>query len=492
MIGIYIRVSSEEQAVNGYSIQSQIDACVKKCNNYDHKTYVDDGVSGELLWERPALSNLREDIEDGIIDKVVCFDPDRLARKLVNQLIIDEFFSKNNIDIEYVNGDYADSPEGKLFYSLRGAVSEFEKAKIRERTTRGALQKMKEGKILRYDSLNGYDSNGDGGYNINEEEAKIIQMIFDMFTKDRYSYHKIVRTLTEKGYKTKRGGKWVRHTVKYILSNPVYKGTKIQNRYNASGVHLNKYKEKSERVKRTFKDEEDWVITGVPQIISEEQFELAQTLMENIKSVSSAKRSNSYMLSGILKCGVCGNTMVGHASSRYVTKKGEEKINMSYTCRKKEGGKKSGCGRYITIKKLEPYVWEYVTKFLNGEIKIEAPSLARELEEMKNISGKLEKAQNGRKRLIKMVAMNEEITLEDIQNEIVELKREEEKLKSRKIELEKLIKKPKINDPGIFRQAKEMLDSKTEFGFEDRREIIHLVLKKIHVYENLELSIEFH
>jgi len=76
MIAIYARVSTEEQAVKGSSIESQIEACINKAGTTDVLRYIDDGYSGELL-ERPGLNKLREDVEKGLIDKVICYDPDR-------------------------------------------------------------------------------------------------------------------------------------------------------------------------------------------------------------------------------------------------------------------------------------------------------------------------------------------------------------------------------------------------------------------------------
>ncbi|KGT72800.1 DNA recombinase, partial [Bradyrhizobium japonicum] len=87
MVGIYARVSTEEQAKSGFSLQDQVRECRKKAGTDQIIEYVDEGVSGEFL-DRPALSQLRYDVRNGLIDKIVCFDPDRLSRKLMNQLLI--------------------------------------------------------------------------------------------------------------------------------------------------------------------------------------------------------------------------------------------------------------------------------------------------------------------------------------------------------------------------------------------------------------------
>ena len=80
MIAIYVRVSTEEQAIKGSSIDSQIEACIKKAGTKDVLKYADEGFSGELL-ERPALNRLREDASKGLISQVICYNPDRLSRR---------------------------------------------------------------------------------------------------------------------------------------------------------------------------------------------------------------------------------------------------------------------------------------------------------------------------------------------------------------------------------------------------------------------------
>lgn len=134
--GIYTRVSTEEQAKSGYSLSEQIRACRAKVRNASEVfEYIDEGVSGKFL-DRPALTKLRNDVRDGLIDRVICLDPDRLSRKLMNQLIISEELEKK-AKLVFVNGEYARTPEGMLFYQMRGAIAEFEKAKINERMSRG-------------------------------------------------------------------------------------------------------------------------------------------------------------------------------------------------------------------------------------------------------------------------------------------------------------------------------------------------------------------
>nr|WP_253901981.1 recombinase family protein [Brevibacillus sp. HB1.3] len=142
-IGIYARVSTEEQAKSGFRfrLDDQVRECRKKAATSEAAEYTDD-VSGEFL-DRPALSRLRQDVKDGVITQIVCLDPDRLSRKLMNQLLITDEFDKRGIELVFENGEYAKTPEGQLFYSMRGAITEFQKVKINERMSRGRRGKAR-------------------------------------------------------------------------------------------------------------------------------------------------------------------------------------------------------------------------------------------------------------------------------------------------------------------------------------------------------------
>lgn len=209
MKAIYVRVSTEEQAQKGYSIESQIALCKEKAKTDEVLEYIDDGFSGEFL-DRPALSRLREDLKAGLIDEVICYDPDRLSRKLMNQLIISEEIEKH-AKLTFVNHDYQKTPEGMLFYQMRGAIAEYEKAKINERMSSGRRRKALQGKVVRNPFMYGYDYNKEEGkLEINEKEAEIVRLIFDLFTRPNdkvQGINGIANYLTEMKIPTKKGKK---------------------------------------------------------------------------------------------------------------------------------------------------------------------------------------------------------------------------------------------------------------------------------------------
>ncbi|MGI6642165.1 MAG: recombinase family protein [Limnochordia bacterium] len=268
LIGIYVRVSTEDQAVRGYSIPGQIRECKALAGQKPAIIFADEGLSGDSL-DRPALAKLRQAVREGKIKEVICLDPDRLSRKLLNQLLLTDEFDRHGVRLRFVNGDYSKTPEGTLFYALRGAISEFEKAKITERMCRGRREKAKQGKVLRDFQIYGYDYDKEREtLRINQAEAEVVQEIFQRFLNPppgAAGLSGIARWLNERGIPTKRGAKkWHRQVIRQILTNPTYVGRFYHNKWAATpqGVRL--------------RPKEEWILVPCPPIIDESTFEQVQ------------------------------------------------------------------------------------------------------------------------------------------------------------------------------------------------------------------------
>ncbi|GAF24541.1 hypothetical protein JCM19047_4457 [Bacillus sp. JCM 19047] len=497
MIAIYVRVSTEEQGKKGYSVRNQIQMCKDKAGTNDVIQYVDEGFSGEFL-ERPDLERLRKDVREGLITKVVCYDPDRLSRKLMNALIIDDEFRKKDVEMIYVNGEFASTPEGQLFYSLRGAISEFEKAKINERMTSGRKRKAIEGKVIKNSHAYGYDYDKENGmYVVNEKEANIIRFIFDMFTKptkDIQGMNGIAKFLTAKEIPTKKGvGVWHRQVVRQILLNEMYTGTYYQNKFNTEGMLANKYKADN-KIKMTIRDQSEWIETAIPQIIVQEQFDYAQELLKQARRRwSKSTSARTYLLSGIVRCADCGNTMTGIYRNNWGTK-----LRYYTDVKNSSGAKNEGCKHHVRADKLETTIWDKIEELLNNPERLEdykpesGDTFSKfEIDQIDDLKEQIDKAKSGRKKLLQLFAL-EDMDTEEIRDSIVELKSKEERLKNQLIELE-----GKVNNQKEVSSSFLMLDEvrkrwlkEDTISEEDKKEILRMLVKEIILSKDGEISIQ--
>ncbi|WP_211749937.1 recombinase family protein [Paenibacillus sp. Marseille-Q4541] len=489
MIGVYARVSTEEQAKSGFSIDFQVREGKKKAGTDEVKVYNDDGYSGEFL-ERPELTQLRQDVRDGIITKIICLDPDRLARKLMLQLILTDEFEKRGVEIIFVNGEYAKTPEGQLFYSMRGAIAEFEKAKINERMTRGRKEKANQGKVIKNSFTYGYDFDKEKGeLIINEQEARVVQLIFNLFTRPNdiaKGINGIARYLTDNLIPTKRGAKvWHKQVVRQILMNETYTGRFPQNRWNTEGMLGNKHKPKDERIPMKLRPKEEWIYVDCPEIITKFQYEQAQKILGEARRRFAKEGLNKYLLSGLVRCAECNNTMTGRKSLNW------GKHSFEYTDIKKTSGAKfKGCGMKLPCETLDKLVWERVHHWLSQPEEIAAASMETTQENMNEleitrIERELEKTRNSRKKLIKLFSSDIGMGEEDIREELKELADKEEALKKHHAELTAELVGV-VDQESSRNLLKETLEyyltlNPDELTFEDKQNLIRRVVKEVRV-----------
>ncbi len=435
MIAIYARVSTEEQ-LKGYSIEGQIEDCINLAGTDNVLRYVDDGYTGEIL-NRPNLSKMLEDVEKGLIETLICYDPDRLSRKLLNQLLITEKLDRYQVKLLFVKSDYKNDPEGNLYFQVRGAFSEFDKAKIKHNTMTGRYRKAKRGKVVKNNGFYGYHYDKEKEtYTVNEEEAKIVRMIFDYYTNPSTAFrgiNGIAVHLSEMGIPTKKGKKvWHRQVVRQMLMNESYTGVYYQNKYDTVGDYVKK--QAGEKIAYgKLRPKEEWVVTEIPPIISREQFDYAQALLCEAKRRNSSIERHDYLLSGLVRCGRCGETMNGRKT------KSHGKDFYIYQCKKNYAGAKSkGCGRQMSENKLNRFVWSEMADLLDNPEKIRKQTIVQNksfiYEEIEQLKKQIEKTKNGRDRLLNLVTMSEDeedIGLKEIKEKLKELKVKEVSLREK-------------------------------------------------------------
>ncbi len=486
MIGIYARVSTEEQARSGFSLQDQLRACREKAATDDVREYLDEGISGEFL-DRPALSRLRQDVREGKISRIICLDPDRLSRKLMHQLLITDEWDKKGVELQFVNGDYSKTPEGQLFYSMRGAIAEFEKAKINERMSRGRREKARQGRVLRDFQIYGYDYHKPTEtLVIHPEEAAVVRQIFHLFTAPNpaiQGMNGIARFLTEQGIPTKRGAPvWHRQVIRQILTNRTYIGEFYQNRWDTEGMLANRHD--TTQIKRPVRERppEEWIRIPCPAIVSEEIFHQAQLRLEESRRRWAGKSVQFYLLSGLVRCGECGQTMVGqqvHNWGKRVT---------VYADRKRSG---AGCGKRIPTDALEALVWEGIRDWLlnheaMAQMTLHDPPGASQGSNLAALKREREKAAMAKRRLLQLYAEGRGMAEKELWETLEHWAQKEERL-IRQIEEEEkrsIEQKDACGQQAMLRQAVHHYIERTPetLSLEDRRELIRHIVREIRVH----------
>lgn len=324
---LYYRVSTDEQGRKGFSLPEQHRECIARAQTLATQQHArleffefEDTASGEIL-ERPGLEACREFIRNKHSEAqyFVCLDPDRFARSLFLQLLVTEEIEKAGLQLVFVQHDYKNSAEGRLFYQMRGAISEFEKAKIKERTARGRRGKLAAGQIPNKVQPWGYSWDKESKtLQINPSEAPWVQEIFRWYL-DGCSYTAIAVKLTELGVPAPGGSMWYRSTIRRILENSVYVGQLVLNKWDAAGrTPLRKVpREKRRSLSARTKPQEDWVTIDVDPLIPADVWVRVRDLHKNRTRLS---QRGVGLLSGLCICGLCGSHIhyAGEKNRRYL------------------------------------------------------------------------------------------------------------------------------------------------------------------------------
>ena len=315
---IYVQVSTDEQAKEGYSIRAQIEklkSFIKVKDWSFYKVYADEGISGKNIKDRPAINEMIDDIKAGNVDNVLIYKIDRLTRSTRDLIELTDIFKATSCSFNSVmeSIDTA-TASGRMFLKIIGIFAEFERENIAERITMAAEKKAREGYSLAYNTASyGYDKAGkDKIQTINHEEAKIVKEVFSMYVEGNMSQNAITKNLNKRGIKPKLVETWCAESVRGILRNPNYIG----------------------KVRYSMADEERYFEADGKHepIISEEVFLQAQSKMVKIQRKTPTKRpKEASFFCGTIHCGKCGARLETH-NDYYINKHGEEIVRGGYRC----------------------------------------------------------------------------------------------------------------------------------------------------------------
>jgi site-specific DNA recombinase len=222
---LYIRVSTEDQAREGYSLEAQRENLTKYVKELGYEfggIYTDVGFSAKNV-DRPALQQMLLDAKQDIFDVLVTLSPDRLSRNIIDQGVIRDLLAKSNVQLKFWTLPVdTTSPEGDLITNILGSVSQYERRLISRRVKIGMTQKAQKGGFNGMAPPYGYDI-VDGDLIINKKEAEVVRCIFRMHELTMY-LESITNLLNEFDVPTKKGGTWSKKQVWRILNSMIVRG----------------------------------------------------------------------------------------------------------------------------------------------------------------------------------------------------------------------------------------------------------------------------
>ncbi|UCG68391.1 MAG: recombinase family protein, partial [Thermoplasmata archaeon] len=223
-VAIYLRVSTTEQAKEGYSLQAQLERLRSFCKAREWevaKEYIDDGHSGRSI-KRPAYRLMMEEKDDW--DMILVVKMDRIHRNSKNFMEMMDNLRKWGKEFSSMQESLDTSTAmGRFVVDIIQRIAQLESEQIGERVYVGMKQKAAtEGGILGFAHPYGYDYE-DGELIVNDYEANVVKLMFNMYLHGDGTL-KIAEELDRLEYKTKRNGVWSSRTIGKILKNPIYCG----------------------------------------------------------------------------------------------------------------------------------------------------------------------------------------------------------------------------------------------------------------------------
>lgn len=328
---LYARVSTDNQK-DEQTIETQlheIREAIKAdgCLLIEDCVYKDEGWSGAFL-ERPALDQLRQDAKLNKFDIVYVFDRGRLSRKFVYQEIVIEELGHSGVGFKSLHDVNGTTPEEQLMGSVMGVFHEYERVKIAERFRLGKLNKVRGGNLLGYNPPYGYSyipvkgkgvNKQNGYFEINEQEAKVVRMMFEWVGIEGISLREVIRRLYELEIPPKKGKRasWTKGPVSRLLTNETYVGRHYYYKLeavlpqNPQAKSTQKYKHRhTNKTSRKVRDKEEWLMVKVPVIVDEALFDKVQKQIKLNAKFAQRNKRHKYLFGGLVWC-PCGAKRVG-------------------------------------------------------------------------------------------------------------------------------------------------------------------------------------
>ena len=435
---IYARYSSDNQ--HETSIEAQVQAAEAYARNNGYTVtarYIDRAKSGTSTKSRPEFKRMIEDSKKGEFQAVIVHKLDRFSRNTVDSEVNRMILMNNGVELLSVIEQFTGKPEDTILRAIITALAQYYSENLSREVMKGMMVQAKKCLHIAGIPPLGYDVDPKTRLLvINPVEAETVRKIYELYLSG-YGYDKMAKTLNSLGYRTKGGKEFVHNSFHDLLRNKKYAGYYIYNRSSHKDClgRRNNHKDKDPNEIIEIKG-------GIPAIIDEETYNKAMAKMEKNKHMPGAYSArHTYLLSGLVKCGVCGKSMIGETRTGGKAKN----VTVSYRCNHNH----SKCNntevkaaaleeyvltlleRYIFDEKNIPVILEGIKEFFTEQDYHNADEIKRLNDVIRGLNRKLTNIKN-----IMMDGRAEEFFLEDlmkIKADIARLEEERDNIPQTKI-----------------------------------------------------------
>ena len=501
---IYARVSGDKQREEK-TIESQVAELLQWAAELGIEVaaewqFIDDGYSGELLV-RPALERLRDLVAEGVIEHILIYSPDRLAREYPHQILLVEEFRQAGAEVQFRRAPSGQSPEDQLVVQFQGMIAQYERAQILERTRRGKRHKALHGVVnvlsgapfgFRYVPRTDVC---DARFEVEPLEAEVVSRMFDWFVHEQWSIGRIARELTKRQVATRRGkATWDRSVIWGMLRNPAYAGraafrkTEVAERRKVTrAARRGQLYPRVAKSSQRDRPRADWIEIAVPPIVETSVFERAQEQLQRNKRL--ARHGAPVLLRGLLVCRRCGHAL-------YTTSARTSKQTLYYyRCLGSDGWRYPDGPRCdnppLRSDHTDELVWSHLTKLLEDPELIQH-EISRRVEELKqareqsasttrNLDGELTKVERAIAKL-----------LDAYQEDLIDLdtlRARMRRLNTKRADLEHAVQQQEaraatsqdylklVDDVASF--TEKLRSSGVHLNLEDRQKVLRALVKEV-------------
>ena len=369
-VAIYSRVSTVEQAEEGFSLDEQERLIREYCANHHMEVvevYQDAGISGKDIEHRPAIQQLLNDAKGKKFNLVMSWKINRLSRKLLDAIKIVDTLEKYGIGYQSYSEQFeSNTPSGKMQFQMMALVGEFERNTIAQNVKMGMRAKAMAGEWCGGTPPLGHEwvtvegtenfSRKKSRLKVVDTEAETIRLIFEMYASGK-GYKAIVGYLNKAGRKTKWGNQFSVAQIKPILTNLVYIGK----------VRYDVRRNWNEKRRNNINPNPIIAAGKHDAIISDELWEQVQFMLSQKQGKPSRIYDGEYPLTGILRCPECGAGMVISRCVRMNKDGSKNKITYYAFGNWKNKGTAACHSNMVRVEKANDFVYHQLERLLSDD-----------------------------------------------------------------------------------------------------------------------------